>query len=716
MNPRVLDANWEEARRLHPGKLNLNEELYALSRAGMTLPPGETLDMHEWVEIIVPSGSAGLYRVSTVTTDMRTGVTDVKCEHAICTMGDSVAQAESQDLSGTAATVLGTVLGYQKTAMWALGQCDYSGNVSVNVNYNTVLSLYTNVIEQLNGYHPEYDFSVRPWLINIRENAAAPGIEGRLGRNVASAKVSYDDRDLCNVCYCKQLSSNPMVDAQSVARWGRREGHMDLDEGATAAMALTAAQMWLDKRKDPAISVSIDTADLSAVTGESIDQIRLGKTYRLAVPKYNAVVDECVVSVAWSDLVASPLKAQVTLANHAADLTLHIRKAKGGGGGGGGGGAKNKLAAAIKQYETQFVKTDQYIALIATDTDVQTAQLQGKSLFQITSKDITSVVAQAGVSTSDTFDPTQSYAAGATVVYGGALYRFTAAHTGPWTGTDVTQITLQSQISQNAQSIDLAVGDISQLKIDVNGITIQGDVITIKGNHIDMGDYVTIANLQANYATITALDSATARISAIEGGTAHLSGVICDGNISAVGGVSASGVYVGTTDLSTAIVTIGTASESGGQITIPTTRLNGNPGTPINFNIAATNYFQTEVAAAEARGEAKFAQATVTPQGASETVYVPDNTGTIYYTAGMAVYKRGTQIERKTTGYLYDANGDPVGYGAWFVDSVMSTQYLYRSGDQVTPINSGNYIRVKSGTRYVAGTPDSTTYYTRVQS
>ena len=531
MNPRVLDANWEEARRLHPGKLNLNEELYALSRAGMTLPPGETLDMHEWLEIFVPSGSAGLYRVSTVTTDMRTGVTDVKAEHAICTMGDSVAQAESQDLSGTAATVLGTVLGYQKTAMWALGQCDYTGNVSVNVNYNTVLSLYTNIIEQLNGYHPEYDFSVRPWLINIRENAAAPGIEGRLGRNVASAKVAYDDRDFCNVCYCKQLATNPMVDAQSVARWGRREGHMDLDEGATAAMALTAAQMWLAKRKDPAISVTIDTADLSALTGESIDQIKLGKTYRLAVPKYSAVVDECVVSVAWSDLVASPLKAQVTLANHAADLTLHIRKAKGGGGGGGGGGgAKNKLAAAVKRYETQFTKTDEYIALIATETDVESAQLLGKSVFKVAADAISAEVTRA-------------------------------------TGAE------------------------SSIRLTLDGITMTSSgVITIKGQTVDLGDYVKMTAFEATNGLIADLRSGNASFTMLDANDISCDSIVTDD-------ITVNGV-----DPMKAVASFGTATESGGQISIPTTCLDYSSGPSINFNIAATQYYQDGVAAARTAG------------------------------------------------------------------------------------------------------------------
>lgn len=612
--PRVLDSSWAEARRLHPGKMSLSQELYALGHGSMTLPPGESVDMHEWVELFTPAGSAGYYRVSMVTTDMRTGTTDAKLEHGICVLADSVAQKESEDVSGTAATVLGTVLGYQKTQRWALGQCDYAGNVSVNVNYNTVLSLYTNVIEQLNGYHPEYDFSTSPWTISIRENAAAPGIEGRLGRNVASAKVSYDDRDLCNVCYCKQLETT-LTDNESIARWGRREGHLDLDEGATPEIAQTAAQMWLDKRKDPAISVTIDAADLSAVTGESIDQIVIGKTYRLAVPKYNAVVDECVISVNWGDLVASPLRAQVSLANHAADLTLHIRKAKGGGGGGGGGGgAKNKLAAAIKRYETQFVKTDQYIALIATERDVETAQLLGKSVFQVAADAISAEVTRA-------------------------------------TGAE------------------------SSLQLTLDGITMTSTgVITIKGQTVNLGDYVTMTSFSAMEGLITDLRSGNASFTMLDAGD-----ISCDG-------IATDSITVNGVNPMNAIAGIGTASESGGQISIPTTRLDYSAGPSINFNIAATNYYQTQVAAAEAAARAEFTLATVTLQGTQASIETIDTsqhahfTGigykTLYQESSPGVYSSvGAHQWFWTTGSHSD--------GDYYMKTTVQSQY-YNAGQTVS--------------------------------
>ena len=184
------------------------------------------------------------------------------------------------------------------------------------------------------------------------------------------------------------------------------------------------------------------------------------------------------------------------------------------------------------------------------------------------------------------------------------------------------------------------------------------------------------------------------------------------------GSLSGDYVYVnGSSIASNCIKSLGPASASGGTITIPVTMLNGSAGTSVTFNIADTQFYQDAVSAAEAsgiaEGESHFALATVTLQGASETVYTEDTSGTWYYTAGSAVYSRGSSVQRVTTGYLYDANGNPVGYGGWFRVDNLNINYLYQSGDQVTPINPNGLKRLKSVTRYQAGTTDSTTYYTK---
>lgn len=670
--PRLLDGSMHEVRRLHPLALSLNEELHALSYASMTLPPGEEIAFHDWVEVFTLSGSAGIYRANKLDTDTATGCQTVKLEHGICALADAIANVESEDLTGTVSQVLTRILSYQTVQaggadLWAVGTVEPTdNNVTITLNYNSSMSLLTSLLDQLNECWPEYNQTQLPWTVSVRQKGSTPTAEGRIGRNVESAKISYDDRDMANYIYCPKVTGGYMSDATSIATYGRREGYCKVDDGATPQQAADICTRYLAKRKDPAVSVSVSMADLSAVTGESLDRIRCGKLYRLALPKYGVTVDETVAAISWGDLVRKPAEAKVSLANHAADLVLNIKKL---GKGGGGGKQQNEIDKAVKRFTTSITQTDEYIRLIATETDVQTAQTLGQSLFQITSHDITSVVTQAGVSTDDTFDPAQSYAAGATVVYGGALYRFTAAHTGAWTGTDVTQITLQSQISQNAQDIVLAVGDISQLRIDVDGITIQGDVITIKGNQINMGDYVTMTAFRATTGLIDDLRVGDARFTAIDAGD-----ISCDS-------IETDAVTVNGENPMKAIKSFGTASESGGQITIPTTCLDYTSGPSINFNIAATSYYQQGVSAADTagynRGVDEFHHA---------TVYLASPNDGIYLT------KYGKE-------QLYTWDGDtthtptPVGSGArwWYYNTL---------------------VEVSTGT-YAPYTTNTSTYYTR---
>lgn len=125
----------------------------------------------------------------------------------------------------------------------------------------------------------------------------------------------------------------------------------------------------------------------------------------------------------------------------------------------------------------------------------------------------------------------------------------------------------------------------------------------------------------------------------------------------------------------------------------------------------------------EADGEAKFVQATVTPQGEAETVYVADNSGTAYYQRSSTSYNRlGTHHEYKFYGALYKPEGAgpswvSQGSGTWYLwTGDHRNAYLYQVGSSVTPCDNNSKITIKSDTRYREGTPDSTTYYTKQSS
>jgi hypothetical protein len=169
--------------------------------------------------------------------------------------------------------------------------------------------------------------------------------------------------------------------------------------------------------------------------------------------------------------------------------------------------------------------------------------------------------------------------------------------------------TLTSSIQQEADKISLIVqnvganGTVTAASI-VTAVNADGSSVVISADHVDLQAYVTATQLDTRMLNADALFSNTGYI-----GTIRASNMHAGGNVVADGAVIGAGVYFGTsapyTDVSKAISSIGTYSASGGQITIPTTRLDGTAGPDINFNIAATQFYQDAVAAAERRGIAE---------------------------------------------------------------------------------------------------------------
>lgn len=74
----------------------------------------------------------------------------------------------------------------------------------------------------------------------------------------------------------------------------------------------------------------------------------------------------------------------------------------------------------------------------------------------------------AAVSDALAFDATHTYAAGDPVVYNGTLYTFTSAHTGAWTGSDVSEVDIIARLAG---------------KLDTSGGTVTGNLTLYEPQH-----------------------------------------------------------------------------------------------------------------------------------------------------------------------------------------------------------------------------------------
>ena len=292
-----------------------------------------------------------------------------------------------------------------------------------------------------------------------------------------------------------------------------------------------------------------------------------------------------------------------------------------------------------------------------------------------------------------------------------------------------TKNSLQSSITQNANEISLRVkkGEIAST------INQTAQSVMISAAKINLEGYVTATQLSAEVAKFDNLVAGVTKATTLKASYIYGDQVFYNGDT--LGGAIRSC----------------SASSSEGVITLEFTKYNTDTLT-VNFNMADTAYFKDAVSAAYDDGIAQFEQATVTLQGDSESVYatcgIYDEGGVNYYEAGTSktyyegnggyVVGRGTSKSVTAIGatvYLkqhtssekpaatwYSIVANPASPGLTLYRKGVTDDYYKGNGSSgylrgteasVTPINADSKKRLKSVTRYGAGTEDKTTYYTK---
>lgn len=428
--PRLLNAAGGTERRIRPNRVTVNLNITPLSYATIELPAGESLPARGYVEIYTCMGSAGIYRVRSPQDAYGDDITTAELEHAIVEVGDYVIQGDIDQMMA-AGSAMQAVFGHYTnghasgvTPRWQLGSVSAMGStqIAVKQKYTRVLEAMIALLEQVPGCMMSFDFSTTPWTVNIVSRGTTVAAEGRLSRNVNSARVIYDDTELCTRVYYEVpattdaptayfpvfdankvysagslvVNSNKLyslpnghsygvtwanttkeavanypttamthMDADTISTYGVIEREVPTGSDYTLAECTRIATEYLNKHKVPRVSIEISAEELSSATGESLDTFTIGKLFRLALPDYNLTVEKNVTALSWSNVYDDPANITVNLAEEedTAITFLHDLDAKGGGG--GGGGAKKQQEEQFKEYQTWFQKTDMFLDLWA---------------------------------------------------------------------------------------------------------------------------------------------------------------------------------------------------------------------------------------------------------------------------------------------------------------------------------------------------------------
>ena len=546
----------KEKARFHPIKMTPTLNMIPLSTATMVIPEDDPdVAMHDFIELYNQHGSIGIFRVISVRTNYRQQ-REIEMNHAFDLLSDAIypgSPAGDEDFEGTVAGYLMELIGAQTqklngTAYWQLGTCADTSYWSKKIAYDNVLEGFMDVAKDHEDYWFTFDFTTFPWTVNfVRRNSTVVS-EFRLRRNIESCQVTLDDSSLCTRLYLSVTTKTTVTESGQTA--GEKTSstyytYNDDSAQSTYGIVCKAAGIdkwevpdvsaWVDayfeRHSQPSVQIQIEGEDLKELTGESIDEMHLGRICRTALPAYDDVFLERIVSVTYPDALRMPTRVTVALANKRqkaedgiASVTKEAKSASSAATSAGRAGSNNKTDETAQEirYNLKVEQDNRHFAILATEEQWNEAAQQ----YDLTHE-------------TKFYQDARKFSLIATE------NEYAAAESG---GTTLVN-TLQSSITQTATEIrtevsNTAAGLSSRITQNADNITLE---VT---NRQDADDALSASiALKADSATVTArFVNIESDITTINSSLTTLTGALTVGNtltvdrgITAYGGISAAG-------------------------------------------------------------------------------------------------------------------------------------------------------------------------------
>ena len=353
-NPILLDGGLADESMLHPVKGTLKIQMNDVSEATLTLEDkAETIPMHRWVKIWNARGFVGCFRRTSRGRNIGTD-NSYTLRHGIDILQDSVWNAE-ETFTGTKAELMAAILNKQTQLIqgpndseprkpWALGSCADTSSVTKDINYDNLLDLMQDLVEEGGEYYFTYNQNVWPWTVSLVAKPSEVASEFRLDRNIEKCQINDNDSELCtrlilNVNKMQEdedltdLTGDDTEVEQNVsvyktynntaaqAHYGIivKTADIDVTQDTLPDGPFPEADAWaaafLARRAEPLLQIEIDGEVLKGITGDDWDDAKIGTLVRVTLPDYATAISERCVTVNYPDLYANPDKVTVSLAN-----------------------------------------------------------------------------------------------------------------------------------------------------------------------------------------------------------------------------------------------------------------------------------------------------------------------------------------------------------------------------------------------------------------
>ena len=294
----------------------------------------------------------GLYvwRVKGINDDAGADTKTVELEHVIKILDDlTLGEVTVEDIAGSGATTCSAQAAaayiLSKTSDWTLGDFEYGTSNPYEFNGETLYDALETVTDTLDNAVWEYDLSVYPFKVHIRQRDNAVRCEMRGERNLSSLKRSVSRSGMYTRIY--PTGKNDLhIDGDYLSKneglYGRVD-HRETDQSKSTKENLQAwAQGRLNRHCEPTVSITITGLELSQETGETLDNLKLNKICQVPLPEYATTITERIVKKQWRDRRKEPENVTLTLANNVRDISSIVKEQTRGGSGGRAGAGQAK--------------------------------------------------------------------------------------------------------------------------------------------------------------------------------------------------------------------------------------------------------------------------------------------------------------------------------------------------------------------------------------
>lgn len=564
-----------EEGRLNPvGALNITLNLQPLNRVSMTLAENDLpLAMHDLVEVYNKNGSVGVYRVTKITNTYKKQ-RKIELSHGLDVFSDATLSRIEDKWHGSVAQYLQMIIDGQTQKIggqfyWQLGRCDDTSYWEKDLKYDNLMSLLTDLAKTEEDYMFTFDQSTFPWTLNFVSRDSTVLSEFRLNRNTSECSVVMDDSDLCTRLYLSVSSENEddeghgtyfeegyytFNDTAAQATWGIVCKTAGIDQSVFSPTVDLEA--WKDayfaRHNAPNIQITIDGVELNKLTGESFDEVHLGRICRTALPEYNSTFNERVISVNYPDALRIPESVKISLANkrqtaegafqEISDTASSAASAARSGGRGAHNDAtyfRRTIGDTANGLYSRIEQTAYYIRSEVVDT---ANGLYSK--IEQTASYIRSEVASTANGLNSKIEQTASYIRSEVSNTANGL-NSKIEQTASYIRSEVSQTAngLSSRIDQNASQIALRVvkGDVAtQLAVEAGNVSIEGGNLVVDG-----------------YVTAAGLDAAIANLSVVHVKSIQAAANSTGANLSLPSVTAQSKLYVGTAEGSVELIGAG---------------------------------------------------------------------------------------------------------------------------------------------------------------